>query len=462
MNIISILFIFIFLPLSIGLYHLTRFLEDHIPFFKTIRLSDLFTIGISIVFYAYLLYTHAIYLLIYILFFYFLSLLIRKIKHKKILLTTGIIICLSILFNYKYFPIFRNTTNNLMVPLGLSFITFSTISFLVDTYKDKRIPLNIIDTFLYILFFPKVVSGPIIKFKDFSKQIYNKTFTSSKIIEGINLIIIGLAKKIIIADTFGQTISNIKEYMYSGIDIPTGIGLIILYSFQLYYDFSGYSDIAIGLSKLFGFNFEKNFDYPYTSISFTEFWRRWHISLGDWFREYIYIPLGGNRKGKYRTILNIFIVFVLTGIWHGAGITYLSWGILHGIFRIIEGLIKDKKIYKNTPKIIKYIFTILLVMILWTIFMFNDFKDIKFLFNIIFGIKKFARIPFTYKYYFSRKIMIILAIAIYGATIKRYINYNANTKTKYILKEIAYMFLLIISILFLVNSTYSPFIYFQY
>lgn len=467
MNFTSVLFMFVFFPAVILGFYLSLIFENKFCFIKKIRLSDFFVILASILFYAWSIFEHVIYFGVYILILYILGLLIRKCKFKRVFMAFGVIFSLYVIFNYKYFALLGITRDNLIAPIGLSFITFSAISYIVDIYKNKEISLNIIDTYMYFLFFPKVVSGPIIKFKEFSRQIRIRTYSSDKFIEGVNQIIIGLAKKVIIADTFGLTIAHVKNYLYSGIDIPTAIGIVILYSLQLYYDFSGYSDMAIGLSKLFGFEFEKNFDYPYTSLSITEFWRRWHISLGSWFKEYVYIPLGGNRVGKFRTLINLYVVFILTGIWHGAGLNYIIWGAIHGFFRVLEKVLAGKKIYSNIPKSIKYIITTLIVVLCWQFFMFKDLNEIKYFTNIILGIKKFAKIPFSYYYYFNKRIIFLFVVAVFCATIMRFINFdkhfkNINQNIKLIIRETLHIGLFFICILFLINSTYSPFIYFQY
>ena len=225
-----------------------------------------------------------------------------------------------------------------------------------------------LDAALYMTFFPKIVSGPIVLWKDFSIELSARVFSEDRFVYGINRFIIGLGKKVLLADTFGSVVVNIQDQMYYGIDIPTAWGCTLLYFLQIYYDFSGYSDMAIGLSSMFGFKLKENFSFPYLSTSITEFWRRWHISLGTWFREYVYIPLGGNRKGFYRTLVNLFIVFLITGVWHGAGAGYLCWGIAHGICIVAERCVRDKKLYKMIPGVVKWAVTTLIVMLGWQVF----------------------------------------------------------------------------------------------
>ncbi|MGN0789741.1 MAG: MBOAT family O-acyltransferase, partial [Christensenellales bacterium] len=275
----------------------------------------------------------------------------------------GVVFVVYTLAHFKYSAMLTDLWNYLfkdskepksfVAPLGISFITFSAISYLADIYKGKAESGNLIDCLLYMTFFPKVVSGPIVLWRDFKEQIRSKDINFNNFVEGLNRLMIGFAKKLILADTFGACIASAT----GAIDIPTAFGVSILFMLQIYYDFSGYSDIAIGLSKMLGIGVKENFNFPYLSTSISDFWRRWHVSLGTWFREYVYIPLGGNRKGTKRTIINIAIVFLLTGIWHGAGWTYILWGAINGFCNIIEKLIADKKFYVKTPTVIKWVLT---------------------------------------------------------------------------------------------------------
>lgn len=223
------------------------------------------------------------------------------------------------------------------LPIGISFFTFQALSYVIDLYRNQyKAQRNIINLALYISFFPQLIAGPIVKYKDINEQLNNRSVTSEKMAEGIRRFIYGLGKKVIISNTVAQCVDKIYALDYGQLTgILAWVGAI-LYTLQIYYDFSGYSDMAIGLGKMFGFEFLENFQYPYLSKSIQEFWRRWHISLGTWFREYLYIPLGGNRKGTARTYANLFLVFFMTGLWHGANYTFILWGLYHGLFQIIE------------------------------------------------------------------------------------------------------------------------------
>ena len=478
----------------------TYFLIDRISSIKriskfsdTIRAKDIILIIFSLGYYSWACFDNVFRLCIYIIFIYFLSYLLinsksknryilinnnkeqRKFYLSKITFTIAIACVLFFLVYYNYYEFLIGLWNlalgdylkpkSLMAPLGLSFITFSSISYLVDIYRGDVSKGNLIDCFLYITFFPKVISGPIVLYKDFKPQISNRKCDSDKFVSGINKIIIGFAKKVILADTFGACLVKIR---LNNIDSSTAIGILILYMLQIYYDFAGYSDIAIGISKLFGFEFKENFNFPYRSKSISEFWRRWHISLGTWFREYIYFPLGGSRVNLKRNLLNLGIVFALTGIWHGAGWNYIIWGAINGGFVILERAIRDKRFYVKTPNVIKYIITMLIVMSFWQLFKYESLIDIAKVFAISFGVKSYAVIPHTWQYFYDLQIIILAIVGILGTTvlgspkIKILQDRVAAAKIGYIVEEIILLALFVVAILFMVNSTYSPFIYFQY
>ena len=254
----------------------------------------------------------------------------------------------------------------------------------------------------------------------------------------------------------------------SAVDVPTAWGVSLLYMLQIYYDFSGYSDIAIGLSNMLGFSVKENFDFPYISCSITEFWRRWHISLGTWFREYIYFPLGGSRKGKNRAIINVAVVFVLTGIWHGAGWTYMLWGMINGACNVFEKLVAEKKWYIKTPRIIKWGATMTVTFFCWELFRFNYFSPCIQWFKTMFGMGDYSNVPYTWQYYFDNQIIVFALIGIVGASLfglpKIQNAYKRFTEKPigYFINQLVIVSLFVVSILFMINSTYSPFIYFQY
>ena len=323
------------------------------------------------------------------------------------------------------------------------------------------------DLALYFTFFPKVVSGPLVRYCDFNTQINNRSHTVEKFSKGIELIIIGLIKKVIIADTLGALVDSIFIDLSYGIDVSTAWLGAICYMLQIYFDFSGYSDCAIGISSCFGFDFKDNFNFPYISKSITEFWRRWHISLGDWFKNYLYIPLGGSRTGN--VYFNLFVVFMATGIWHGASWNFILWGLINAIVIVIEKRIWNTKFYKKIPNIIKWAFTMFVVFFNWILFRADNLKVAIDYIKTMFGIKTFENIEFTLWYYLDNKILFLIIVGFIGSTIlgkivyeKLWTKYLDENKIGYILKMTVLFILMIVAFMFMINSTYSPFIYFRF
>lgn len=473
----TVIFIFVFFPVCIGAFYLARIIEKSGKI-KKLRLSDIFLILAGIVFYGWAGLNDFFGILLYVALVFVMGRLIRRGTRSRLIIGICVVILAGILYYFKYYDFMAAniyefsgidiSIDRTWTMAGISFITFSAISYLIDIYRGDAEKGNLMDVSLYLTFFPKVISGPIVLWKDFSDLAKNRDFSVNNFAEGINRFIIGLCKKVILADSFGAVVVDIQNQTGAGIDTLTAWGCAFLYFLQIYYDFSGYSDMAIGLSKMFGFNLKENFNFPYISTSITEFWRRWHISLGTWFREYLYIPLGGNRKGFNRTLFNLFVVFFVTGIWHGAGWGYLCWGLIHGACIIIERCIKDKTFYKRIPSVAKWLFTMFVVFMGWEFFRLGSFSETVDFFKIMFGIIDFEGVNFTFRYYFSLKIIILMLIAMLGGTIlgsniiQRKAEAFEKSRFGYITKEGVYMVIFVIGILFMVNSTYSPFIYFQY
>ncbi len=486
------IFTFVFMPITFILYYPLWFLQKRWAFLQKFRATDILLILFSLAFYSWTCFDDAFLLLAYIVLVYLFGTLIKHFRHKGLYiqlynkqggggsLSVALIFTLACcalvaitLVHFKCMPIiapvleflFKTpvTASSIIAPLGISFIAFSAISYLADVYNGKADAGNFIDFLLYISLFSKVVSGPIVLWRDYKNQTADISF--NRFIDGMTRVMIGFSKKLILADVFGACIASINN---TNADAFTVFGSALLYMLQIYYDFSGYSDIAIGLSKMFGFDFEENFNFPYISTSITEFWRRWHISLGRWFREYVYFPLGGSRRGQRATILNIAIVFLLTGIWHGAGWTYILWGAINGICNIIEKLIGTKKLYIKTPKIIKWFFTMFVTFFCWELFRAPDISYALNSIAIMFGIKQPGAFNYTWQYYFDTRIIVLTIIGIIGATVfgipwvqKIYKKFE-ETAIGYIITRIFIFAMFVISVLFMVNSTYSPFIYFQY
>lgn len=383
-------------------------------------------------------------------------------KKSKIFLISSVIINLAILGFFKYSDFIISNINlilkinipllNLPLPIGISFYTFQTMSYSIDIYLKKAKPQkNILDFGLYVTLFPQLIAGPIVKYSQIEKELTNR---NPKINEGIEIFIFGLAKKVVLANNIGLLWENLKINNNSYFGAYLGL---ICFMLQIYFDFSGYSDMAIGLGKMFGFNFNQNFNYPYISKSITEFWSRWHISLSNWFKEYVYIPLGGNKKGLKRQIINILIVWSLTGLWHGANFNYILWGIYFGIILIIEKIFL-KKIINNIPNIMKHIYTLFILLVGFCIFGIEDSSQ---LLNYLKSLFINTQLIDSYSFFEFINNIILLIIAILCSTpiVK---NMYDKIKKNYLIKNILIISLFIISVCYIVSNSYNPFLYFRF
>ncbi len=455
MSFSTISFIYIFLPLtSIIFYFVDKYYKSKV---------NLYLLIVSVVFYLWNDFKIGIFFILSCSVIYLLGVFISKYRNKKILVFS-ILVLVLVLLSYKYLDIgiriidrvFKKELDvfYLSMPLGLSFALFESISYLVDLYNGERNG-NYIDVMLFLMFFAKIAQGPIVTWNKFSYLLDKRETNLDKTIIGIKRIIIGLAKKVIIADVLGVLVSNVVTN-YTNVDSITLIGTVLCYMIEIYFDFSGYSDMAIGISKIFGFDFNENFNYPYLSKSIGEFWNRWHISLGNFFKNYLYIPLGGNRKHVY---FNLFIVFLISGIWHGNGLGYIAWGIIMGLCVCFERYIKDFKIYKNMPKIFKWIITMTIVYFSWIIFMTPSFSVALNYIKLMFSNISSDSVPFTYMYYFDKRILFTLCLGIFFSLI--HVQFKEN-KVNEIVRYLVLIVLFVISIIYMVNSTYSPFLYFRF
>lgn len=454
---------------------------------KHLRLCDIFLILASLGFYGWAGLKGLICLCLYILLVYALGRNAgkgagnknsRNIRKRGIVVRVAIVALAGILYFCKYFAFTVTVLNkglhthfdamNFLAPLGISFITFSAISYVIDIYRGDSEPGSFLDAALYLTFFPKVVSGPIVQWKDFSRQIKSRKLNVEQFLEGLNRIMLGYGKKVILADTFGAVIANMQYKAGAGMDMPSAWLCALLYMLQIYYDFAGYSDIALGLASLFGFSLKENFHFPYVSASISEFWRRWHISLGAWFREYIYFPLGGNRKGRDRTLVNLLIVFLVTGIWHGAGWNYMLWGALNGVCVVTERCIRDKKLYQKIPHGVKWAVTMFIVLISWQIFRLPSLYDVLRFLGLMCGAVRCHTVDFTIAYFLTPKLITLVVIGVLGAAALHQKRLYAlrqrieRSKGLFAVQELFLFALMLLSVMFMVNSTYSPFIYFQY
>jgi len=412
---------------------------------------------------------------------------------KKAVLIVSLLCNLGVLVYFKYFVLLVSTADELLhatltipeivLPIGISFYTFKSISYVVDVYRTEGkkdedgktltlVEKNPIDLALYISMFPEILSGPISRYKDVKDSLKEPKLSGAAFSSGIERFIVGLAKKAIIANSIGEVADKIfaMDLSYVG-TLAAWLGAI-LYTLQIYYDFSGYSDMAIGLGKIFGYDLMENFNYPYISKSITEFWRRWHISLSTWFRDYLYIPLGGNRRGN--VYFNLFVVFLATGIWHGAAWGFLIWGLWHGLFMLIERVFRNKKIKLQIPGFIKWVYAMLVVVFGWVLFKLEDINTALSYIGVMFHTKKYSYVAFSLRYYLDNKMIFILIAAVLAAVPWAQVlprNFGSviaaasiakPAKPACIVKRILLIALLLLSMIFIVNSTYNPFIYFKF
>ena len=486
----SMIFLWVFLPaVLIGnrILSLVPFSDPE----KRIRAKNLFLLVCSLVFYA---WGGLYYLLIMLTSIgvnfaggYWIAHKFTYKRTKKACLVTVIAADLALLFIFKYFNMTVVVIEKLMqgrrlhlfdmqgtgalglpeivLPIGISFFTFQAMSYVVDVYRgDAPVQDRIIPFALYVSFFPQLIAGPIVRYKDVASQIENREEKRSLMLLGIRRFCYGLGKKVLLANVFAETADRIfalESTQQTGLIAWLGI---ICYTLQIYYDFSGYSDMAIGLGRMFGFRFLENFDYPYIAKSIREFWRRWHISLSTWFREYVYIPLGGSRCSLFRTCLNLLIVFLLTGFWHGANFTFIAWGLYYGVLLVMERLFLGKLLDKNPLKFLNRIYVIFIVMIGWVFFRADTIGQAL---SYTAGLFRFGENGWTILSYIDGKLILMLALGLLlcgplqqfcGAWIEKHRSNRRFQNADFVFQ----MLLLILSIISLVGGTYNPFIYFQF
>lgn len=464
----SMTFLFVFMPLVMAVYFLSK---------KEIR--NYVLLIASIIFYAWGEPRYLAIMIITILVNYAGAILLDKhysSRQRLWIVSLTIVLDLSFLFYFKYFNFVVDNINGVLatdfqlldviMPIGISFYTFQAMSYLIDVYR-REVPAqkDVYKLALYIVLFPQLVAGPIVKYHDVCEQIDNRTIEFKNVIIGFKRFITGLAKKVLIANTLAEVVDKI--FAQAPENLTTGVSWLgaVAYCLQLYYDFSGYSDMAIGLGLMFGFRFLENFNYPYISKSITEFWRRWHISLATWFKLYLYIPLGGNRKGAVRTYWNLFAVFLVTGIWHGAAWSYVAWGIWNGIFIVIErffGLDKDKndRWYVSAAKYVYAFFAIV-----WGMIIFRA-ESLSYAYEYIcrmLHIDVTKHLP-DYDYGVNNKFAIMLIVGLICAmpVCRSLIYIKYEHKVQRTLVNIWLFLLFFWSTISLAASTYNPFIYFRF
>lgn len=472
----SLVFLFIFFPIVFILYAIG----------KNNLYRNILLVVTSLIFYAYGEPVAVFIMLISICLNYVFGLMCGEVfanrkKHssavtikafKNIGLILAVVLNIGLLIVFKYGDFFLNSLGlgryalHLQLPIGISFFTFQGLSYVIDVYRDKKcVQKNLLSIMLYISFFPQLIAGPIVKYHDVKKQLKKRKLTNARVAKGLQRFIFGLGKKVIIAGPMGLMVDSIYSLNPTSVGMWTAWIAGFSYMFQIYFDFSGYSDMAIGLGCIFGFDFKENFNNPYAAGSLQDFWRRWHISLSTWFKEYVYIPLGGNRHGLFRTMINKFIVFFLTGLWHGANWTFICWGLLHGIGVSIEGMIKKKctnahvKVSKGISTVIKlfsHAYVLLFVMAAFIIFRADSLGVAVTMIGKLFGglgsnAIAFSCITPTYL------IALILALVCSSAWLNGLVE-----KTRTWVLQLFSLLVFVISVAMIIAGGYNPFIYFRF
>lgn len=474
----SLLFLFCFLPSTLLIYYL-------LPF----KFKNYWLLFCSLVFFAWGGITYTLIILASILVNYFLGLIIERKRDGSFAyywLATGVIINLSALAVFKYadFTIYNlnlllekwNVSPlplpGILLPVGISFYTFHALSYLIDIYRRKcDAQHNLFDLALYISMFSQLIAGPIIRYSDVWIQLRQREHNVAFFSSGIERFLIGLGKKVILANSFALVADNVFNSDITHLNCASAWLGILCYTLQIYYDFSGYSDMAIGLGRMFGFNFMENFDLPYSASSIKEFWRRWHISLSSFFRDYVYIPLGGNRCSEFKTYRNLIIVFFLTGFWHGASWTFIIWGLFHGAFIVLERIGLEKGLRK-AGRFFSSLYTWLVVMLAWVLFRTDTLHNAMSYWKALFTFKMSRKTWLIFSNQIDSELIVLLCIGLFGALggFVFFMNYFKNNLSSFrflrissdILSIISYITLFVLCILYLTAGTYNPFIYYRF
>ncbi|MBS4199348.1 MBOAT family protein [Bacillus sp. FJAT-49732] len=457
----SLVFLFVFLPITLLIYYLSPK-----------KLKNVLLLILSLIFYAWGEPVYILLMLFSAVTDYIHGLLIAKFKGKylsKIFLLSSLIINIGVLSFFKYADFFIENLNLLLganlelldlpLPIGISFYTFQTMSYTIDVYRGKVLPQkNPIALAMYICLFPQLIAGPIVRYESIEKELIHRRISLQQFADGVRLFVIGLGKKVLLANNVGILWNDIEGRSLSELTVVSSWLGILAFALQIYFDFSGYSDMARGLGKMFGFNFPVNFQYPYISKTITEFWRRWHMTLGGWFRDYVYIPLGGSREGKVKLYRNLFIVWGLTGFWHGASWNFIVWGLYFGILIALERAGLSTFLARFHP-VVQHLYFIFFILIGWVLFVFEDLMAGFQYLNIMFGLSSNAIIneQTLYELYTNGVLFIVAIIAALPI-----MNLFKNRKVNSFISPFIYFAILILSIAFLVNASYNPFLYFRF
>lgn len=470
----SITFLFLFLPITCIMYYIPNIFTGNkkykgVNFYKNIVLCI-----VSLIFYAWGEPINVVLMLISILFNYCIA---KDMAHKRgkgksltALLIFSVIFNIGLLGFFKYSGFVADNISVIfgievnyfapLLPIGISFYTFQILSYVIDVYRNKaNVQNNILNFALYISMFPQLIAGPIVQYSDIENQLEHRTESFENIADGICVFVKGLVKKVVFANAAGAIYESMTAQGFSELSVLGAWTAILFYAFQIYFDFGGYSEMAIGLGRMFGFEFPVNFNHPYVATSITDFWRRWHISLSSWFRDYLYIPLGGSRCSAFRHIFNLFVVWSLTGLWHGASWNFVLWGIYYFILLVIEKYLL-KGILEKIPAFIRQVPTFIMVLFGWVLFSCTKFSDLIDFFACMFG--RNGLTDNTSIYLFLSNIIILFVMGIVSTGLFSY-GKKDNEKLVFVIGRYIFTFLLFgISLMCLIGDTYNPFLYFRF
>ena len=456
----SLTFLCIFLPVLLIVYYLVR----------PVKIRNGILVLASLLFYAFGEPVYILLMVISMVVNYFLGRALAQ--RKKSILVLAVVLNLGALGVFKYAGWIAGMISDagnlgwpelkLSLPIGISFYTFQALSYLIDVYRGRcSVQKNPLYFFLYISFFPQLIAGPIVKYHDIENQIGNRAMDAEHVASGLQRFLVGLGKKVLIANVMAHAADTVFAMTAAGMGMAAAWTGAVAYLLQIYFDFSGYSDMAIGLGRMFGFRFLENFQYPYAADSIKEFWHRWHISLSTWFKEYLYIPLGGNRKGRIRTCVNKIIVFFCTGLWHGANLTFVVWGLFHGAFLLLEDFVPVRKV----PKVLRHIYTVLVVCIGFVIFRADNMSQACLMIGKMFGGYQAAAAPLAeIAAVWTPLFIFVLILAVFGSSpvwrifFRKWEGTPALTVISYVYSAL----ILVLCLLYLSGGGYNPFIYFRF
>lgn len=463
----SVLFLFQYLPLVLLCYYLTP-----------LRWRNLTLLALNLVFYAWGEPVYIVIMFASTAIDYTHGMLVDKCKRRgndrgaRLAVCSSVFFNLALLFFFKYWDFIAGSLASLglpfmprlglSLPIGISFYTFQTMSYTIDVYRgDAKAQRSILNFGTFVTLFPQLIAGPIIKYKDLGDQIDHRDHPVERFASGVQTFVVGLGKKVLLANNLGMLWDAYKALPVSELTTAGAWLGILAFSFQLYFDFSGYSDMAVGLGRMLGFEFGKNFDYPYISRSLTEFWRRWHISLGSWFREYLYIPLGGNRVSRPRLLLNLMIVWAATGIWHGASWNFLLWGLYYGLLLVVEKFFLSA-LMERWPNWLRHIYALFFIAIGWALFAVEDFSHLGPYLSAMLGFARGGLADGAFFYYLRSYLPTLVIAGIASTPLAKNAWDRLGEKPRMILLPLLLLSGLLLCTCYLVDATYNPFLYFRF